>query len=98
MTGGPGADVFVFNAAGDIGVGAGRDVITDFTPGSDRIDLQALHTSFAGSAGLAGDGAASFYYFAGGGLLIGDQNGDGVADWVLELTGAPAVTAHDFLF
>jgi Ca2+-binding RTX toxin-like protein len=98
MTGGPGADVFVFNAAGDIGVGAGRDVITDFTAGSDRIDLQALHTSFAGGAGLAGDGEASFYYFAGGGLLIGDQNGDGVADWVLELTGAPAVTAEDFLF
>jgi Ca2+-binding RTX toxin-like protein len=97
MTGGPGADVFVFTAAGDIGVGAGRDVITDFVVGVDTIDLQALHTTYNGSAGVVGGGAASFYYFAAGGLLIGDQNGDGAADWVLELTGAPAVKAGDFL-
>ena len=97
MNGGPGADVFVFASAAAIGIGAGRDVITGFTPGTDDIDLRALGTSFNGGAGLVGGGAKSFYYFASGGLLIGDQTGDGVAGWVLELAGAPAVGAGDFL-
>ncbi len=97
VSGGPGADVFVFANAAAIGIGAGRDVITDFTSGVDHIDLTALGTSFNGTAGLAGGGAKSFFYFAAGGLLIGDQNGDAVADWVIELTGAPAVAAGDFL-
>ncbi|MFN7051655.1 MAG: M10 family metallopeptidase C-terminal domain-containing protein, partial [Gemmobacter sp.] len=97
MTGGPGADVFVFNSAAHIGIGAGRDVITDFQSGVDDIDLRALNTTFTGTAGLLGAGQASFFYFAAGGLLIGDQTGNGAADWVLELTGAPTLTAGDFL-
>jgi Ca2+-binding RTX toxin-like protein len=97
MTGGPGADVFVFNSAAQIGIGAGRDVITDFTSGVDDIDLRALNTTFNGTAGVLGGGQASFFYFAAGGLLIGDQNGDGAADWVLELTGGPGLTVGDFL-
>ncbi|MFN4128551.1 MAG: CAP domain-containing protein [Paracoccaceae bacterium] len=97
MTGGPGADVFVFTSAAHIGIGAGRDVITDFQSGVDDIDLRALATTFNGTDGLLGDGQASFFYHAPGGLLIGDQNGDGVADWVLELTGVSSVTAGDFL-
>jgi Ca2+-binding RTX toxin-like protein len=97
MNAGPGADVFEFSSAAAIGVGAGRDVIVGFTSGVDDIDLRALGTSFNGSAGLLGGGVKSFYYFASSGLLIGDQNGDGVADWVLELTGAPSVAVGDFL-
>jgi Ca2+-binding RTX toxin-like protein len=96
VTGGPGADTFIFQSAAAIGLGAARDVITDFTSGVDDIDLRVLGTTF-NAAGLLGGGAKSFFYFAAGGLLIGDQNGDGAADWVLELTGAPSVTAGDFL-
>jgi Ca2+-binding RTX toxin-like protein len=97
ISGGPGADVFVFASSVAIGLGAGRDVITDFTSGVDSIDLSALSTTFNGTDGLVGGGAASFYYFAPSGLLIGDQNGDGMADWVLELQGGPAVDTADFL-
>ena len=97
MNGGPGADTFVFASAAQIGIVAGRDVITDFTGGEDRIDLSALNTQFNGSAGVLGGGQASFFYFAAGGLLIGDQSGNGGADWVIELLGAPGVTADDFL-
>jgi Ca2+-binding RTX toxin-like protein len=97
MTGGPGADTFVFVSAAAIGIGAARDVITDFITGVDSIDLRALGTAFNGNAGLLGGGTKSFFHFAAGGLVIGDQNGDGVADWVIELTGAPAVAAGDFL-
>ena len=57
----------------------------------------ALGTQFNGTAGCWAVEWHRSYYFAPGGLLIGDQNGNGGADWVLELTGAPAVTAGDFL-
>ena len=97
MNGGPGADVFVFASAAHIGIGLGRDVISGFTSGADRIDLSALNTQFNGTAGVLDGGQASFFYFAASGLLIGDQNGDGAADWVLELAGSPAVTGADFL-
>ncbi|TMM49383.1 calcium-binding protein [Sulfitobacter sabulilitoris] len=97
VTGGPGVDTFVFNSAAQIGVGAARDVITDFTSGTDKIDLSALETQFNGAAGLSGGGTSSFYYFAGGGLLIGDADGNGSADWVLELSGAPTIGADDFI-
>ncbi|MBL4919390.1 calcium-binding protein [Szabonella alba] len=97
INGGPGADTFVFASAAHIGIGGGRDVITGFASGEDQIDLTALNTTFNGTGGVLGGGQASFYYAAAAGLLIGDQNGDGAADWVLELTGAPGVTAGDFL-
>jgi len=97
MNGGPGADTFVFASGAQIGIAAGRDVISDFTSGEDRIDLTALTTLFNGSAGVLGGGQASFFYFAAGGLLIGDQTGNGAADWVLELAGAPTIGAGDFL-
>ena len=97
MNGGPGADVFVFASAAHIGIGAARDVISSFESGVDRIDLSALNTTFNGTAGVLGGGQASFFYFAVGGLLIGDQNGNGAADWVLELAGAPGITGADLL-
>lgn len=96
MTGGPGEDVFVFVSAKAIGIGAGRDMVTDFTPGTDKIDLRGLSSQFNETGGLS-RGTASFYYHEAGGLLIGDQDGDGKADWVLHLAGAPKVTAADFL-
>lgn len=45
-----------------------------------------------------GGGQKSFYYFAASGLVIGDRNGDGIADWVLELQNKPAsLLVEDFL-
>jgi Ca2+-binding RTX toxin-like protein len=43
LTGGTGADVFIFVKGG------GRDVVTDFGPGADRVDLSGISdiTSFA---------------------------------------------------
>lgn len=96
VTGGPGADVFVFQSAAQIGVGAARDVITDFGA-RDKIDLSAMNTQFNGSAGLLGGGTSSFYHFAATGLLIGDADGNGVVYWVLELNGPPAIGASDFI-
>lgn len=97
VIGGQGADVFVFADAASIGIGIGRDLITDFTPGTDQIDLRGMNQRFNGLAGLLGGGSSSFYYYAPMGLLIGDQDGDGSPDWVLQLVGAPLVTGSDFL-
>lgn len=97
LQGGPGADVFVFVSSAHIGIGAGRDVIADFTTGIDAIDLRAMETSFNGENGFVGGGARSFYWFAAGGLLIGDQDGDARADWVIAFTGQTEVATGDFL-
>jgi len=54
LTGGAGADMFVFSSTSDSGTSTtSRDVITDFTQGSDHIDLTSIdaRTSGAGSAG-----------------------------------------------
>jgi Ca2+-binding RTX toxin-like protein len=55
MTGNAGADTFVF-ATGDTGSTSGhRDLITDFTPGTDKIDLNATLASYGytGSSPIA---------------------------------------------
>lgn len=97
LTGGGGADIFVFASAAAAGNRAGRDVVTDFRSGEDRIDLSALGTVFRSTEGFAGGGRASFHFDPGRGLLVGDQDGDGAADWWLDLTGVSRVVAGDFL-
>ena len=52
MTGGPGNDIFIFNLVSDTGKTATtRDIITDFTPGQDIIDLSGIdaNTSLSGN-------------------------------------------------
>jgi Ca2+-binding RTX toxin-like protein len=83
LTGGPGVDVFVYAAvaesvagfagffdngyfipASSVGV---RDIIADFTPGQDRIDLSAIDasTAAAGNQAFAWLGAGNFSGIAG---------------------------------
>jgi Ca2+-binding RTX toxin-like protein len=109
LTGGGGADIFVF-ATGDSGATAGsRDLITDFTPGTDKIDLtgwdadsntsgmQAFH--FLGTSAFDGTaGALHTSYDAAHNVTIleGDTNGDKVADFGIELTGNLTLTTADF--
>jgi len=52
LTGGGGADTFVYSASGDSTTTL-RDVITDFTRGTDRIDLSAIDAN----TGTNGNGA-----------------------------------------
>lgn len=97
MTGGAGADVFIFTSAAAAGSGRTADTITDFQTGLDKIDLAALATVFNGTAGFLGGGRRSFYHDQGNGRLLGDQNGDGIADWAVLLTGVSRLSAQDFL-
>lgn len=98
-------DVFIFNAPGDLGTGATRDVIFDFVSGVDDIDLRGLdaNSALAGNQAFAFSGttaaANSVWYMTSGAQLIlrGDMNGDGAFDFEIRLDSVSSVTAGDFL-
>ena len=111
LTGGGGADTFVF-AAGDSSAASGQhDLITDFTSGTDQIDLSGIDAvvstpgiidafHFLGTAAFNGVAGALDYFFdsaRGDTVLQGDTNGDNVADFAIDLSGNIALTASDLL-
>lgn len=101
MRGGTGADRFVFMTAGEASGAPGLvDRITDFETGVDKIDLRAFMGggSFIGTGPLVAGGGKQVAYDRANAMLLGDVNGDGVADFQIYLNGAPVVAAGDFLF
>jgi Ca2+-binding RTX toxin-like protein len=117
LTGGADSDFFQFNTASEIGRSLGsRDIITDWDPAADYIDLRNIDAK----TGTSGNNAFTFLATQGTAfsgtkgelrwfqqnntgtvndrtLVAGDVNGDGVADFVLELTGLHTMRAVDFL-
>jgi Ca2+-binding RTX toxin-like protein len=98
LMGGLGADTFVFKTVGDSQVGSNRDVIIDFSSvQGDRIDLSGMDAnstlandqafSFIGSAAFSAAGQLRLQ----GDILSGDINGDGIADFELQLLGVSAL-------
>lgn len=90
LTGNGGADLFVFAQTG------GHDRITDFVSGTDKISLTGIDANSA----LAGDQAFSFiganafsnhagelrtYVDGGARFLAGDVDGNGVADFTIDI-------------
>ena len=114
MAGGADRDVFVFTSAAESKAGGGlRDVITDFVSGTDRIDLSQIDADrladAPGNQEFHFIGASEFSSVAGelrfdldprsGNVVIaGDSNGDGRADFEIQLNhlGAGPVAA-DFI-
>ena len=112
LEGGQGADRFDF-ADGDAGFGAGRDVILDFDPDADLINLGAMDAntgrggnqafSFVGEAaftGAAGELRAELFTYTNlevVTIIQGDLNGDGEGDFQIELRGDHTLTAGDFI-
>ncbi len=109
LTGGAGADRFVYAGTVHSPVGAGADRITDFSHAQgDRIDLFAIDAntvaagnqafSFIGSALYTGIAGQLRYSVVGGVTTIaGDINGDKVSDFHIALTGAIPLVAADFV-
>lgn len=110
LTGGAGADRFVF-APGDLGNSiTNTDVILDFSRAEgDKIDLSAFDANtktaqkdaftFIGSKGFTKQAGQLRVDSVGGYWnVMGDTNGDGVADFVLNVKATGPLIQSDFIF
>lgn len=109
LTGGQGSDTFHYDTLSDSSAGTNSDVIADFASGADHIDLSGVDadTTLSGNQAFTFIGAADFSSAAGQlridtsdpsqTLVLGDVNGDGTADFQIDLTGSVHVMASDFL-
>ncbi|MCP9480470.1 M10 family metallopeptidase C-terminal domain-containing protein [Shimia sp. CNT1-13L.2] len=107
MSGGDGADAFSFFNVSDSALGA-HDHIIDFIQGDDRIYISAIDANtgaagdqdftFIGTTAFSGT-AGELRYFKGGGrtAIRADVDGDGNADFSLDLGLLVDLTAGDFL-
>ncbi|HEX9932842.1 MAG TPA: M10 family metallopeptidase C-terminal domain-containing protein [Allosphingosinicella sp.] len=102
LRGGGGADLFQYRSAGDSLVGT-QDRIYDFQHDLDRVDLSQMDmfTVYIGGelSGAAGEVRAGYDADAGLWRVLGDVNGDGGADFLIEVVveaGQP-LTATDFI-
>src|SRR4051794_28514081 len=99
LTGGSGADVFDFNSLLDSGTGVGkRDIITDFSHGSDKIDLSSIDANpnvagnqaftFIGTNDFTGVGQVSISISpsTGGLRVLLNTDADAQSDMQIELT------------
>lgn len=113
LVGGAGSDRFEFYSLAETGVGEmQRDIIADFESGSDlinlgRLDADAVHSGnqafrFLGATEFTGTAGELVTYQQVVNLelttvLAGDSNGDGVADFEIELRGNIALNSGDFI-
>jgi Ca2+-binding RTX toxin-like protein len=111
MTGGLGNDIFDFNLISETTkVATTRDIITDFTHLSDRIDLKTIDANskvsldqaftFLALKGAAFTGVAGQLHYLTSGtntVVEGDINGDKIADFQIQLNGLKTLTAADFV-
>ncbi|RJL19538.1 hypothetical protein C9E82_15080 [Paracoccus siganidrum] len=98
-------DIFVFNSLRDSAKGANRDVIRDFVPGTDVIQLSGIDAN----ATLNGDQAFSWsgqqasahglwtVQSGANRLVRGDVDGDGIHDFEIQVNGVTSLTADDFI-
>ncbi|MEL1091146.1 M10 family metallopeptidase C-terminal domain-containing protein [Pseudomonas sp. OB66] len=104
LTGGAGADTFVFSSLTDMGVGASRDVITDFSSlQGDKIDLTKFDANllqggmdgftFIGANDFTGAGQLRFVDH----VLSGNVSGNAGADFEIQLVGVNSFSANDLV-
>jgi Ca2+-binding RTX toxin-like protein len=103
LTGGDHNDVFDYNALGESTIAA-PDEITDFTQGEDLIDLSGIDADTTANKDQAFELVSSFGSNAGelifnplNHMLLGDVNGDSVADFQVLVQGMNMATADDFI-
>jgi serralysin len=102
MYGGTGADVFDFNSLTE-SRGSYVDTVMDFRRGSDHIDLRGIdaNTKVSGNQAFSFIGKSAFTDKAGqlkfsSGVLSGDVNGDGAADFQIKVSNLSTLSKGDF--
>jgi hypothetical protein len=106
FTGGAGRDLYDYNLTSASPAGAGRDVITDFAPGIDRIDLMGIDADasvagnqafrWVGKAALTGPGEVGYFTSGGNTIVRMSTDADAAAEAEIQLTGIKTLTALDF--
>ena len=106
MVGGPGFDTFVFDDIAESVVGGQRDRINDFSQGVDTIDISGIDAidgggddafTFIGLSDFSGAAGEVNYRFAPSRTIVeGDVDGDGVADFNIELFVTIDLLTSDF--
>ncbi|MFC5067711.1 M10 family metallopeptidase C-terminal domain-containing protein [Flaviflagellibacter deserti] len=102
LSGGAGSDIFQFRSIGD-SLQSGRDTVSDFTSGLDKIDLRSIDANISARRDQAftylGDaaftGRAGQLHFVDG-VLSGDTNGDGLADFEINVSSITPLVVTDF--
>ncbi|RID90325.1 hypothetical protein D2N39_18340 [Gemmobacter lutimaris] len=108
LTGGAGADVFFFTRVADSDLISGRDTITDFVSGTDKLNLAQIdaNTGVAGDQAFTFLGTGAFTGVAGqlrlavsgaNSFLLGDTDGNGTADLNVALLGVTSIVAGDII-
>ena len=108
-TGGTARDLYDFDRVQDSLPGsANRDVITDFAPGSDKIDLTGIdadapvagNQAFTWVDGNALTGAGQLGFFTSGAdtTVRASIDADATAEFQIQLTGLRTLTVDDFYF
>jgi Ca2+-binding RTX toxin-like protein len=108
LSGGGGKDLFVYTALGDSTVDpSGQDHVLDFSHANgDQIDLSAIDADTKQDGDQAFTMAPAFTDHPGqliqlahgaGVLVEGDVNGDGVADFAIQVDTPTLLTASDFV-
>ena len=108
LSGNGGNDTFVYQDIADSAANALRDQILDFSKGADVINLLSIDAnanlggnqafSFIGGAGFHGvAGELRSFNSSGNSIVAGDVNGDGSADFTIQVVGVTNLTGGDFL-
>jgi Ca2+-binding RTX toxin-like protein len=89
LTGGLGDDVFVFTSVSNSRAGS-ADAIRDFASGEDMIDLRLIdaNTKLSGNQAFDWGGSGAGHLVFANGVLSADLNGDGSADFKIDLGSA----------
>ena len=99
LRGGAAGDTFYFASAAEASANGQRDLIADFTAGLDQIDLHriALNQTFIGAATFNAIGSAEVRYDQLTGTLSGDTDGNGSADYQINLGAGTALATGDLI-
>jgi Ca2+-binding RTX toxin-like protein len=101
LFGGAGADEFKYIARGESDAASGRDTIMDFNRADgDRINFDQLvgTGSFIGHAAFSGEvGEVRFISTTSGSRVFFDVDGDGTADFSVNVAGVTTLRAADFI-